>query len=55
MYLSLISIGPLYCLKTWSNPGKLSFWGLEVELSISKHYNTNIDHPLLRGEGGGAF
>ena len=52
MYLSLTSIGPLYCLKTWSNPGKLSFWVLEIELSITKHYNTNFDHLLLRGGGG---
>ena len=51
-HLSLISIGPLYCLKVWSNPGELSFWVLEVELSTYKHYNINFDHLLLRGGGG---
>ena len=51
-HLSLVNIGLLYCLKVLSNPGELSFWVLEVELSTYKHYNTNIDHLLPWGGGG---
>ena len=54
-HLSLISIGPLYCLKVWSNQGELFFWVLELELLTSKHYNANFDHLLLWGGGGGAL
>ena len=55
MYLSIVGNGPLYCLKTWSNPGELSFWATEVQLSISKLGSTNIEYLLPRGGGGGAM
>ena len=55
MHLSLANIGLLYCLKVLSNPGKLSFWVLEVELLTYKHDNTNIDHLLPWGGGGGGL
>ena len=52
MYLSIVGNGPLYCLKTWSNPGELSLWATEVQLLSSKVCSTNIEYLLRRGGGG---
>ena len=53
MNLSYVGIGPSYWLNIWSNPGELSFWVMEVQLSISKLDSTNFDHLLPQGGRGG--
>ena len=54
MNQSVVDIGPSYYLNTWSNQGELSFWVMEVKLSILKLDSPNFDYPLLWGGGGGA-